>query len=500
MDIEELERLIANDENVHLELKKTTGELKDGMHTACAFLNGAGGWLVFGVAPKSLKILGQEVTDNTQREIAQALSGLEPAVSIDIQYIDVPDRLGCQVIAMYFEAFVWGTAPYTYHGSPYYKVESTTKLMPRNMFEERLRANKPNYYAWERQTADDITIDDMDEKLIRGAIRLGVEKNRMPATALTEPLSDVLRKLELMNDGVPNNAAAALFSTKLKGYTQMQLRLARFRGINKIEFIDNQRVEGNFFQLLDAGMAFFLKHLNMSGKIVGFRREENMEVPAEALREALTNSLCHRQFEKYNLTPSIAIYDDRIEIENPGVLPPQLNTETIKQSHSSYPYNPIMAEVLYRTTFLESWGVWRIPYHGGLQGTECSRTKVEHQRWLHLRDIRAACNRSDEDSCGDATRIKFEPSTNQVRTKYEPSTNQVKDLILAVSEDYLSTGEMMKTCGLKSRLRFRTTYILPALDEGAIERKYPDIPNHPRQQYRLTEQAIEWKRGQKKSL
>ena len=43
MNIEELERLIANDENVHLELKKTTGELKDGMHTACAFLNGAGG-------------------------------------------------------------------------------------------------------------------------------------------------------------------------------------------------------------------------------------------------------------------------------------------------------------------------------------------------------------------------------------------------------------------------------------------------------------------------
>ena len=506
MNIEELERLIANDENIHLELKKTTGELKDGMHTACAFLNGAGGWLVFGVAPKSLKILGQEVTDNTQREIAQALSGLEPAVSIDIQYIDVPDRPDCQVIAMYFEAFVWGTAPYTYHGSPYYKVESTTKLMPRNMFEERLRANKPNYYAWERQTADNITIDDMDEKLIRGAIRLGVEKNRMPATALTEPLSDVLRKLELMNDGVPNNAAAALFSTKLRGYTQMQLRLARFRGINKIEFIDNQRVEGNFFQLLDAGMAFFLKHLNMSGKIVGFRREENMEVPAEALREALTNCLCHRQFEKYNLTPSIAIYDDRIEIENPGVLPPQLNTETIKLSHSSYPYNPIMAEVLYRTTFLESWGSgafrimeackaqnapepkWSI--NGGFicvtfvrPITDPMKTPVGIQLELNLNQVRT----------------KYEPSTNQVRTKYEPSTNQVKDLILAVSEDYLSIGEMMKTCGLKSRLRFRTTYILPALDEGAIERRYPDIPKHPRQQYRLTEQAIEWKREQKKS-
>ncbi len=56
---------------------------------------------------------------------------------------------------------------------------------------------------------------------------------------------------------------------------------------------------------------------------------------------------------------------------------------------------------------------------------------------------------------------------------------------------------MMAACGLKSRMRFRTTYILPALNEGAIERKYPDSPNHPRQQYKLTEQALEWKRGQK---
>ena len=122
MTFEELQQLVAGDESVQLELKKSTGELKDGMHTACAFLNGAGGWLVFGVTPKSLKILGQEVTDNTQQEIAQALSGLEPAVIVDIQYVDVPDRSGCKVIAMYFEAFVWGSTPYTYHGSPYYKI------------------------------------------------------------------------------------------------------------------------------------------------------------------------------------------------------------------------------------------------------------------------------------------------------------------------------------------------------------------------------------------
>lgn len=65
MTIEDIRRLIANDENRHLELKKTTGELKDGMHTACAFPNGEGGWLIFGITPTSLRILGQEVNDNT---------------------------------------------------------------------------------------------------------------------------------------------------------------------------------------------------------------------------------------------------------------------------------------------------------------------------------------------------------------------------------------------------------------------------------------------------
>lgn len=92
LTIKELKILIQTDEHRQLELKKTTGELNDGMHTACAFLNTEGGWLIFGVAPTSLKILGQQVTDSTQREIAQALSYMEPQVDVRVEYIDVPDR------------------------------------------------------------------------------------------------------------------------------------------------------------------------------------------------------------------------------------------------------------------------------------------------------------------------------------------------------------------------------------------------------------------------
>ena len=103
LTIEDIKALIASDESRNLELKKSTGELKDGMHAACAFLNTEGGWLIFGITPKSLKIIGQQVTDDTQREIAQALAGLQPAVDMRPEYIDVPDRPGHKVIAMHFD-------------------------------------------------------------------------------------------------------------------------------------------------------------------------------------------------------------------------------------------------------------------------------------------------------------------------------------------------------------------------------------------------------------
>lgn len=68
MTIDDITDLIVADESRTLELKKTTGELKDGMHSACAFLNTDGGWLIFGVVPTGLKILGQQVTETTKRE------------------------------------------------------------------------------------------------------------------------------------------------------------------------------------------------------------------------------------------------------------------------------------------------------------------------------------------------------------------------------------------------------------------------------------------------
>lgn len=480
MDINELKTLIASDESRTLELKKSTGELKDGMHAACAFLNTEGGWLIFGISPKSLKIIGQEVTDTTQREIAHALSGLEPAVDIRTLYIDVPDRPGYKIIAMHFEGWGWGKRPHTFHGCPYYKVESTTKVMPQYMYDERIRVHQLQPFSWEDLPANGISIEDLNEKFIQGCIRNGVDGGRIPSSALNAPIADTLSKWNLLNNGTLTNGAVMLFSNKINMYPNFRLRMARFLGTDKDEFIDNQRAEGNFFDLLDAGLAFCFKHLNLSGKITNrsVYREERLEIPYRALRETIINSLCHRQWEKRNLTNSIAIYDDRVEIGNPGVFPPQITEENIKLPHDSYPYNMNIAETLYKSMLLENWG----------SGTRriieaCQEQGVEEPTWRQEGGfVYVTFKRPQHGIIETHTR-----STPQVPPNYPLSTPQVNLLIKKISGTYLSLKELADLCKISDLKYFRESFIKPALEQGIIERQYPNHPNHPRQKYRLRE-------------
>lgn len=188
---------------------------------------------------------------------------------------------------MHFFGWKWGETPYSYHGAPYYRIESTTSVMPRTMFDEHLRASAPKEFSWINQASKDLTVGDLNHDFIRGMLRLGVEKNRISESSLTDSIEDILAKLELLKDGRPTNAAAMLFAKGTSDYHQFKVRLARFLGTDKNEFIDNQQAAGNFLQLLDAGMSFFFKHLSLSGKITNkLQREEELEIPAGALREA----------------------------------------------------------------------------------------------------------------------------------------------------------------------------------------------------------------------
>ena len=484
MTIEEIKTIIARDENRVLELKKTTGELVKGMQTLCAFLNSDGGWLFFGITPK-LEVLGQNVTDSTQREIAHEMTKIEPAISLPIQIIDIPERPGLSVIGIHSDAAKFGDAPYTYDGRPYYKVESTTVLMPRSMFEERLRRSNPSRFAWESQTPDNLLIEDLDESRIKGAVAYGVEKGRMPASAVTENTWALLDKFAMIENGKIKNAAAALFIKRPTAYPQFLIRLARFRGVEKKEFIDNMRVKGNFFELLDAGMAFLFKHLSQSGVIKGLRREEQLEIPIEALREALTNALCHRLLDSPSGSVGISIFDDRVEIENTGHLPNELTTETIKLPHRSYPQNPIIADALYMTAFLESWGTGvsrmvdackAVGLPEPEYGTDGAFVWITFKRPSRVANLDTSLDTSLDTNINSNTN-----SDTNSDTKYDLSDKQKE--VLAYCIIARSSREILEHIGVTNHTKNRDRFVNYLVDEGYLERTIPDSPNSPQQKY-----------------
>ncbi len=89
---------------------------------------------------------------------------------------------------------------------------------------------------------------------------------------------------------------------------------------------------------------------------------------------------------------------------------------------------------------------------------------------------------------------KYPLSTPQVPPKHSLSTPQVELLIQKMGDSYMSMRDIADVCDIKDLKYFRESYITPALEEGLIERLYPNQPKHPKQQYRLTEAAKEWLR------
>ena len=89
---------------------------------------------------------------------------------------------------------------------------------------------------------------------------------------------------------------------------------------------------------------------------------------------------------------------------------------------------------------------------------------------------------------------KLSSNTPQVPHKF---SQHVETLVKCMDDTYMSSAEIMKSLGLKDRKSFSKLYLNAALSENAIERKYPDTPKHPRQQYRLTPQAKVWKENNK---
>ena len=355
MTLDEIRRQVEPGESEVLELKKSTGQLTRAGETLCAFLNGGGGRVMIGITPEG-RIVGQQVTDKTQQDIANVLRGFEPATQILVSQVALPDS--DRVVLILEACPVPEARPYCFEGRPYYRSGTTTAVMPQAMYQQQLLNRAHARQRWENAVAEGVAAADLDHEEILRTVRTGIAAGRLPESTGGDP-GDILDRLGLRVAGQVLNGAMVLFGKQfLPHYTQCQLRLARFKGVTKTEFIDNKQIQGHAFHLLDEAMVFIQRHLPVTGRITPgiIERVDEPIFPPLAVREALVNAFCHRDYANSGGAISVGIFDDRMEIWSEGTLPFGLTVADLKRDHPSRPRNPMIADVFFRRGLVERWG------------------------------------------------------------------------------------------------------------------------------------------------
>lgn len=355
MTIEDVKSIVASGESEEVEFKKTTGELEAAARTICAMLNGYGGVVLLGVGDAG-NIMGQEISAHTRTKIANTLRRIEPYVLLRPDEAPLDDARSVIVVSVPGSE----SGPYTYDGRPYVREGPTTRRMPQERYEQLLKERMHSRQRWELMPAQEFDLEDIDNAEVIRSVDAAIQRGRMDEPG-TRDVEALLTGFGVMRNGKLLNAAVALFGKQgrmLPYYPQCQLRMARFRGTTKDAFEDNKQVHGHTFDLFMEAQRFLRQHLPVAGRIVPnlFERVDDPLYPLEALREALANAICHRDYATASGSLGLAIYDDRLEISNTGRLHFGLTPKDLFSQHASLPWNPLIAEVFFRRGLIELWG------------------------------------------------------------------------------------------------------------------------------------------------
>ena len=355
MNLERLAGMAAAGESETLEFKSTTGSRREAARTVCAMLNQEGGHVLFGVLPDG-QVVGQHVSERTIEQVTAELARIDPPAFPTIERTRVRETHEVVVISV-----SRGQAgPFMYRGSAYRRVGNTTVEMRAEEYRRMLFERMHSERRWENQPADEWSVDDLDANEIRTTVEEAVRRGRLEDPG-TRDTRDLLRGLGLFRNGILWRAAVALFGNEERirfDMPQCLLRVARFDGIDRTEFLDNRQFHGNAFSLLRAAERFLRDSLPIAGRIEEgrFERIDEPLVPPLATREALANAICHRDYSIGGGSVGLAIYDDRLEVTSTGTLHFGLTPEKLFLPHESMPWNPLIADCFYRRGIIERWG------------------------------------------------------------------------------------------------------------------------------------------------
>ena len=234
---------------------------------------------------------------------------------------------------------------------------------------------------WENHPAAGWSLADLDVTEIVRTVEEAIRRGRTEDPGTREP-EQLLQGLGLVKGGVLLRAAVVLFGRvdRLEAdYPQCMLRVARFRGTDRSEFIDNRQFHGNAFDLLLKAERFLRESLPVAGRVVPglFERVDDPLYPPIALREALANAFCHRDYSIGGGSVAVGIYNDRLEVTSSGTLHFGLTADALFEPHESLPWNPLIARVLFRRGIIESWGRGTIKMAELAVGAGLPRPEIE---------------------------------------------------------------------------------------------------------------------------
>ncbi|MCL4741558.1 MAG: putative DNA binding domain-containing protein [Phycisphaerales bacterium] len=304
--VEQLKKWVAAGESELLEFKRSTGTRREAVQTLCAMLNTRGGRVLIGIEPSG-RVVGQQVGARTLDELSREIGEIEPPAFPHVERVPIADDRDVLVITVPQGA----TRPYVVRGTAYRRVGATTVTLSRDEYNAMLMERLHSERRWENETADGWATDDLDAAEITRTIEEAIRRGRQndPGTRDAESL---LRGLGLMRDGGITRAAAVLFGRDRpieRRLGQCLLRFARFRGTDKSEFIDNRQFYGNAFRLLARADRLLREYLPVAGRVVPslFERADDPLYPPVALREALANAICHRD---YSIVRRLSLHRD----------------------------------------------------------------------------------------------------------------------------------------------------------------------------------------------
>ena len=396
MDKKTFDFILSKGEDYRTEFKENLGGIEKDI---VAFANAEGGNILVGVSDDN-KIKGIEITNRLKADTLSIARNCDASIPIEVS------EFGNALIVTVPES---DRKPHRCSHGFYLRIGSTSQKL--EVEEIRELFNRQGKLFFEEMVNTDFSMKDFGTKKFNEFLKKAKISRILPK-------KDLLYNIGLTNQkGQFKNAAILLFGKNPSRFIpQGIITCVLFKGTDKGTVIDKKDFKGDVVSNYNEAFNFLYRNLKLRYEIKGHGpRKEILEIPEEALKEAIINAICHRDYGEKGAVIQIDIFDDRVEISNPGGLIFPEN-EFGKRSLSR---NPLIFGLMQRIKLVEhvGQGITRIRRY--LHEAELPEPKFEFGKFFAVTFFRPVL----KDTIGDTIKDTI-ISANELRIIGEMKKNQ----------------------------------------------------------------------------